>query len=122
MRFRSGWVVAGFAVAFAAGFAVRGAVGVVPVVQAQAAGRVFELRTYTAAPGKFEALNKRFRDHTVRIFAKHGISNVAYYTPVDGAPGAGEQLVYILPHASRAAATKFWADFQGDPEWVKVKK
>jgi NIPSNAP len=121
MSIAKGFAAAGLVLAFAAGFVVRGAVRLEPVAHAQASTHVFELRTYYAAPGKFDALNARFRDNTIRIFGKHGIPNVGYYTPVDGAAGAGQQLIYILPHASREAATKFWADFQADPEWVKVK-
>jgi len=114
-------VLAGLAVAFAAGFAVRGSIDPVPAVQAQAPGPVYELRTYYAAPGKFTALNTRFRDHTVRLFAKHGVSNITYWTPVPGAAGAGEQLIYVIPHASQAAAKTFWSAFMGDPDWVKAK-
>jgi len=113
-------VLAGLALAFAAGYVIRGSVQIVPVVNAQAAGKVYELRTYTAAPGKFDALNARFRDHTLRIFAKHGVKNVAYLTPTEG-PMMGNTLIYTIEHANRAAADKFWADFQADPEWVKAK-
>ena len=91
-----------------------------PIVQAQAAGRVYELRTYTAAPGKFDALNARFRDHTIRIFAKHGVKNITYWTPTEG-PLVGNTLVYVIPHASREAAKTFWSNFQSDPEWIKAK-
>jgi len=42
---------------------------------------VFELRTYTAAAGRLGALNARFRDHTLKLFARHGITNVGYWTP-----------------------------------------
>lgn len=120
MTIRNTFVVAGFALAFAAGYAVRGSVPGVAVAHAQAAGKVWELRTYTAAPGKFDALNARFKDHTLRIFAKHGVSNITYLTPTEG-PMMGNTLIYTIPHASRAAADKFWADFQADPEWVKAK-
>ena len=91
-----------------------------PVVQAQAAGPVYELRTYTAAPGKFDALNTRFREHTLRIFAKHGVKNVVYWTPTEG-PLVGNTIIYVIPHASREASKKFWSAFLADPEWVKAK-
>jgi len=84
-------------------------------------GRVFELRTYTAAPGKLDALNARFRDHTVALFKKHGMEVVGFWMPVDKEAGAGEKLVYILAHPSRAAAEANWKAFREDPEWVKVK-
>lgn len=85
-----------------------------------AAGRVFEMRTYTAADGKFANVNARFRDHTERIFAKHNMKSVGYWTPLEG-PTAGNTLIYILEHASREDARKNWAAFGADPEWQKAK-
>ena len=105
--------------AFVAGFAIRGTIAV-PVASAQTTNRVFELRTYTAAPGKFDALHKRFRDHTVRLFTKHGMSHVGYWTPAD-APLSENTLIYVLAHESREAAKKSWAGFRSDPEWLKVR-
>jgi hypothetical protein len=84
-------------------------------------GRVFEMRTYTAHPGKLDALNARFRNHTLAIFKKHGMENVWYGVPMDGQPGAGEKLVYILAHKSRAAAEASWKAFRSDPDWVKAR-
>src|SRR5262245_32501199 len=86
-----------------------------------AGDRIFELRTYTAAPGKLDALNARFRDHTIALFKKHGMEVVGFWEPVDKDAGAGEKLVYILAHPSRAAAEANWKAFREDPEWVKVK-
>ena len=86
-----------------------------------AGGRVFELRTYTANPGKLGALNARFRDHTIALFKKHGMEVVGFWEPVDKEAGAGEKLVYLLGHPSRAAAEANWKAFREDPEWVKVK-
>lgn len=83
------------------------------------AGRVFEIRTYTAPEGKLEALHARFRDHTLRMFAKHGMTNVIYLKPLD-APLAQNTLIYILSHRSREAAKKSWSAFASDPEWKKI--
>lgn len=85
----------------------------------QTKGRVYELRTYTTLPGKLPDLNKRFREHTLDIFKRHGMTNVAYFTPQDK-PLSENTLVYLLAHDSREAATKSWADFRNDPEWKKV--
>jgi hypothetical protein len=82
--------------------------------------RVFELRTYTAAEGKLDALNARFRDHTNKLFVKHGIELVGYWTPTDGEK-AKNTLIYILAHASREAAAKSWKEFQDDPEWKAAR-
>jgi len=104
------------------GFAVgRMSAGSTTILAAQpTSGHVYELRTYTAAEGKLANVNARFRDHTRRIFEKHDMKSVGYWTPVEG-PTAGTTLVYLLEHPSREAATKNWADFRADPEWQKVK-
>ncbi len=85
-----------------------------------AAGHVYEIRTYTAADGKLANVNARFRDHTVRIFNKHNMKSIGYWTPLEG-PTAETTLVYILEHPNREEARKNWAAFMTDPEWVKVK-
>ena len=86
-----------------------------------AATRVYELRTYTAEPGKLDQVLARFRDHTRRLFEKHGMVNVGYWVTTDAKDGAGGKLIYLLAHASREAATASWAAFRADPEWVAAK-
>jgi hypothetical protein len=105
-------------VLLAVGFAL-GSMYSTSVVQAQAANKVFELRTYSAPDGKLPDLNARFRNHTMRIFQNHGMTNVGYWVPQD-APAKDNTLIYIISHASREAAKKNWADFAADPEWKKV--
>jgi hypothetical protein len=105
--------------AFAAGIAAHSLLGPVATVHA-AANRVFELRTYTTPPGKLDALKSRFRDHTVKIFDKHGMKSIGYWVPQD-APLKENTLIYILGHESRDAAAKSWAAFRTDPDWVKAK-
>lgn len=105
--------------AFAAGFAAGGKTAV-PVASAQTSNRVFEMRTYTAAPGKLEALNRRFRDHTVKLFTKHGMQHIGYWTPAD-APLSENTLIYVVAHQSREAAKKSWDAFRTDPEWIKAR-
>jgi hypothetical protein len=78
-----------------------------------ATGRVFELRTYYCHPGRLEALNKRFREHTNQLFKKHGMEMVGYWTPTD----KPDILVYILAYPSREAATASWAAFRADADW-----
>jgi hypothetical protein len=80
---------------------------------------VYELRVYHAAPGKLGELLARFREHTVKLFEKHGMKNVAYWTPVDE-PEKSNTLIYILQHPSREAAAANWKSFQDDPEWKSV--
>ena len=88
---------------------------------AAADGRVFEMRTYIANEGKNDAMHKRFRDHTVTLFKKHGMESVGYWIPEEEKDGAGSTLVYILAHKSRDEAKKSWAAFGSDPEWQKVR-
>jgi len=83
--------------------------------------RFFELRTYTTHPGKMEALHKRFRDHTNRIFKKHCIELVGYWVPTEG-EAAGDTLIYILAYPSREAREKSWQAFRDDPEWQEIYK
>ena len=90
------------------------------MAQAQSARRVFEIRTYTSHEGKLEDLNARFRNHTLRLFEKHGMVNIGYWTPADG-PLAKNTLIYVVAHKSREAAKKSWDAFRADPEWVKAR-
>lgn len=87
----------------------------------QAADRVFELRTYTTFEGRLEALHQRFRDHTMRIFDKHGMTNIGYWVPQDPEL-ADNTLIYLLAHSSREAAEQSWAAFRADPEWQQVAR
>jgi hypothetical protein len=103
---------------FAAGFMARGVLPREPVALAQGA-KVYELRTYVVPEDKLAPLNARFRNHTMRIFQRHGISNVAYFTPTDPAKSK-TTLVYLIAHPSQAEADKNWAAFRADAEWIKV--
>ena len=77
-------------------------------------GPVYELRTYYAAPGKLDDLNARFRNHTMKIFEKHGMRNIGYWMPLDN---PDHKLIYMLSFPSREAAKKSWREFFADPEW-----
>jgi hypothetical protein len=115
-RFRLGLVTC---TVFAAGFAAGQWLDSSGEAQAQGRGKVFELRTYTSPEGRLNDLVARFRNDTLRIFAKHGMENVGYWLPTD-APASSNTLIYILAHDSRDAATKSWAAFREDPEWKAV--
>ena len=86
----------------------------------QTATGIFELRVYHAAPGKLGELEARFREHTIRIFDRHGMKSVAYWTPLDE-PEKSNTLIYILQHPSREAAAANWKSFGDDPEWKTVR-
>ncbi len=91
------------------------------VFDKKAEARVFELRTYYSAPGKMNALNARFRDHTNKLFEKHGMTIIGFWNPSD--PEKAEQtLIYVLAFPSKEAATKSWQAFRDDPEWKSVRE
>ena len=83
---------------------------------------MFELRTYTTPPGKLDALDARFRDHTVKLFTKHGMTNLGYWSPMKGEKGADSTLIYLLAHKSQDAAKASFAAFGKDPDWVAARK
>jgi len=82
--------------------------------------RVFEMRTYYAHPGKMQALHERFRKHTCKLFEKHGMTLVGFWSPID-AKQAEEKMVYILAFPSKEAAAKSWKAFGSDPDWKAAK-
>jgi hypothetical protein len=84
--------------------------------------RVFELRTYTASAGNLGALDSRFRDHTIKLFSKHGMEHVGYWHLMPGQKNADATLVYLLAHNSKAAADASFTAFRADPDWIAVRK
>jgi hypothetical protein len=105
-------------VVFVSGFALGGAFQ--GRVDAQSKGRVYELRTYTTPEGKLTDLHARFRNHTVKLFEKHGMTNVGYFVPED-MPLAKNTLIYVLSHKDRETAKQSWDAFRKDPDWVKAR-
>lgn len=83
--------------------------------------RFFEMRTYTTADGRLDDLHKRFRDHTNKLFVKHGMELIGYWTPADG-DTAKNTLIYILAYPSKEARTKAWDGFRNDADWKKAFK
>ena len=85
--------------------------------------RVFELRTYTATKGNLGNLNDRFKDHTMKLFEKHGMTNVVYWNVLKGEKNDDDKkLVYLLAHKSEDAAKKSFDAFRKDPDWVAARK
>jgi hypothetical protein len=82
--------------------------------------RVFEVRTYTTHEGKLDDLHRRFRNHTMRLFEKHGMTNVGYWTPQEGQT-PGNTLMYVLAYPDREAAERSWKAFRSDPEWNQAR-
>ena len=121
MTVRKRFLFAGVATIFGVGFMLGSTMQGIQDAQAQSAMRVFELRTYTAPEGKLSNLQARFRDHTMRLFERHGITNIGYWTPQD-APNSSNTLVYIIAHDNREAAAASWQAFRSDPDWRQVSQ
>ena len=100
-----------------------------PLAKAENVGnRIFELRTYVSEPGRLPNLNARFRDHTVKLFAKHGITNLPYWTPhtdqkgANNPPDPANTLIYLLAHKDEAARQASFGAFGKDPDWQAARK
>jgi hypothetical protein len=98
--------------------AVVAATTAAPAADSKKDTRVYEMRVYYAAPGKLDALNTRFKNHTAKLFDKHGMTNVGYFVPVDN---KDNKLVYFLAYPSKAARDKAWGTFQQDPDWKQAR-
>ncbi|HTI71989.1 MAG TPA: NIPSNAP family protein [Candidatus Limnocylindria bacterium] len=81
--------------------------------------RVYELRIYTFNTGKSDDLLNRFRNHTLRLFEKHGIESIGYWLPVDG---GDHRLHFLLRYPSREAREESWKAFMADPDWQAAYK
>jgi hypothetical protein len=93
-----------------------------PLLHAAEDARLFELRIYVTNEGKLPDLLARFRDHTVKLFEKHGIQNIGYWVPIEKEEGSENTLYYLIAHKSREGADAAWAEFRKDPEWQAAAK
>ncbi len=119
-RFK-GWTVCGIAlVSFVAGSLITARLEHASQVRADS-NRVFELRVYHTAPGKVPALESRFRDIVVKLFAKHDLTGVGYWVPED-APASDNTFIYLLAHPSREEAKKNWDAMHADPAFQQIAK
>ncbi|MGB7158079.1 MAG: NIPSNAP family protein [Tepidisphaeraceae bacterium] len=92
-----------------------------PTTAPAPSGRIFELRKYYALPGRLEALNARFRNHTCDLFQKHGMELVGFWAPSEG-PEAGKVLIYVLAFPSKEAKDAAWKGFRDDPDWKRARE
>jgi hypothetical protein len=86
-----------------------------------ATNRLFELRTYHAVPGKLDALQARFANHTLSLFAKHGLTVVGFWVARDANGQPGNDLVYLLAFQDSEAREQSWEAFRADPDWLKAR-
>ncbi len=92
-----------------------------PIIKAASAGQehIYEWRTYTCLPGRLPNLLTRFKDHTLKLFEKHSMENIAYFLTKENT--GQSKLVYLLAHSSEAEAAKSWAAFVEDPAWIAAR-
>ena len=88
-------------------------------VAMDATSGVFELRTYTPSPGKLEALEARFRDHTIDLFARHGLQVIGFWRSITASEEP--KLVYVLRFPSQEAVSTSWDAFRADPDWIEAR-
>lgn len=101
-------------------FALLGALSLMIATAAEGKdSKVYEMRTYYAAPGKLEDLHNRFRNHTLRLFEKHKIESVGYWEPIDNKEN---KMAFLLAYPSREAREAAWKTFMADPDWQKAAK
>ncbi|MHA8060167.1 NIPSNAP family protein [Aquirufa beregesia] len=87
----------------------------------KSADRAIELRTYTATPHNIDNVLARFRNHTTKLFKKHGMTNIAYFKTIEKDPNVQPRLVYLLAHDSEAAGKASFDEFRKDPNWIKAR-
>lgn len=81
--------------------------------------KYFEMRTYTAADGKMPELIQRFQNHTLKIFKKNGIENVAYFISEEN---PDKTLTFIIGYPDQASRDVLWNKFAQSKKWQKVAK
>ena len=94
---------------------------ILPEIKAASSGKehTFELRTYTCLPGRLPNLITRFKDHTLKLFEKHHMENIAYFSSEE--KEGQSKLVYLLAHKSEEEASKSWNAFRNDPSWIAAR-
>ena len=83
--------------------------------------RLFELRVYKASEGRLPHLDARFRNHTIGLFARHGMENLVYFHPMADQEGASDTLIYLIAHKDKAARQASFAGFREDPDWREAR-
>ena len=80
---------------------------------------IYEMRVYRCVPGRLPALLKRFETTTLKLWEKHGLRPVGFFTTLVGE--SNQELTYLLAWESLAEREKKWAAFQSDPDWITAR-
>ena len=79
---------------------------------------LYELRVYECLPGRLPNINARFANHTIKLFEKHGIKSIGYWTTDVGE--SNHELTYMVAFKDANQRMAAWDSFRNDPEWAKV--
>jgi len=80
---------------------------------------IYEMRVYRCVPGRLPALLKRFENTTLKLWEKHGLRPVGFFTTLVGE--SNQELTYFLAWESLAEREKKWGAFQSDPDWITAR-
>jgi hypothetical protein len=80
---------------------------------------LYEQRIYTCLPGRLPALNRRFETVTLKLWEKHAIRPVGFWTTLVGENA--NDLTYLLAWESMAERERKWSAFGSDPDWLKAR-
>jgi len=80
---------------------------------------IYEYRVYRCLPGRLPALLKRFENHTIKIWERHGIKQAGFWTVLIG--DGNHDLHYLIAWESLADREKKWTTFQADPAWIAAR-
>lgn len=81
---------------------------------------IYEIREYTTVPGRMPASAARFRDHTLRLFERHGMA-LELISLTEVGEDSNNELVYVLSFESCRELQDRWAAFPADPQWQQAK-
>jgi hypothetical protein len=80
---------------------------------------IYESRVYRCVPGRLPALLKRFENTTLKLWEKHAIRPVGFFTTLIGE--SNQELTYLLAWESLAERETKWTAFQTDPDWISAR-
>ena len=81
---------------------------------------IYEMRVYHCVPGRFAALNARFANVTLKLWKKHGIRQVGFFTDIIG-DNCNNKLTYLLQWKDLAEREQRWNAFATDPAWIAAR-
>ncbi|WP_027554877.1 NIPSNAP family protein [Bradyrhizobium sp. Cp5.3] len=80
---------------------------------------IYETRVYSCQSGRLSALLQLFEVHTLKLFEKHGIRQIGFFTALED--DSSQELTYLLAWESTADREQKWAALLGDAEWIAAR-